>query len=265
MAYDAPTSTLFVTNHAKSGHRIELFKLDTAKLTATHTRSISHPLINIPNAICLIGSDEFYVSNDHYITTRTSRPLSLAETYLSPPGGSLVHVKLGKGDDNKADAKIVARLPFANGIEILNKTTVAVSASSRAAVYLYSLQRDGDYGSLKYTSQIAVPFVPDNLSLSEGKLLIAGHPHAAIEAKYAATRHVCNDAAKLAAADDKMKHYCQTASAPSWVSEWTEEEGLKHLYVETEYPTSATAVRDAKRGVGIVAGLYGKGILVWKE
>ncbi len=264
MAYDDATSTLFVTNHAKGGHRIELFKLDTAKFTATHVRSISHPLINIPNAICLLGSDEFYVSNDHYITTRTSRLLSLAETYLSPPGGSLVHVKLDK--EGKVAAKVVARLPFANGVEVLNKTTVAVSATSRAAVYLYTLQREGDYSSLKYATQFAVPFAPDNLSLSgENKLLIAGHAHVAIEAKYAATRHVCNDEVRLAAADDKMKQYCQTASAPSWVAEWTEKGGLKHLYVDTEYPTSATAVRDAKRGFGVVAGLYAKGIMVWRE
>lgn len=263
MAYDGKTSTLFVANHAQGGHRVELFKLDTDELTATHMRSISHPLINIPNALHLINSNEFYVTNDHYITTRTLRWLSLMETYLGPPGGSVVHVKL---DGDKVDAKLVARVPFANGIEILNKTTVAVSASSRAAVYLYTLQDENDYTSLIYTAQIPVPFIPDNLSLSkDGRLLIAGHPHAAIEAKYAATRHICNDEGRLAAADDKTKTYCETVHAPSWVAEWTEEGGLKHLYVGHAYATSATAVRDAERGIGIVTGLYAKGIMIWRD
>lgn len=156
-------------------------------------------------------------------------------------------------------------MPFANGIEILNKTTVAVSATSRAAVYLYNLEREGDYGSLKYTAQIPTPFAPDNLSLTKGKLMIAGHPQVAILAKYAATRHVCYDDKRLAAADDEMKRYCETVSAPSWVAEWAEDSGLKNLYVGTEYASSATAARDADRGVGIVAGLYARGIMVWKD
>jgi hypothetical protein len=83
--------------------------------------------------------------------------------------------------------------------------------------------------------------------------------------KFTTTRHICNDAGELAKADDEMKQYCTTAKATSWVAEWSEKDGLKNLYVGTEYPTSATAARDPKRGVGIISGLYAKGILVWRD
>ncbi|RSL99181.1 hypothetical protein CEP52_009883 [Fusarium oligoseptatum] len=212
LAYHQETSTLFVTNHAKAGPRIELFKLDIASLTAKHTRTIEHPLIYAPNAIALISEKEFYVTNAHYFTRAQSKFLSLLETYLSLPLGPIVHVSI---EQPEVEATVVARVPFANGIEILNSSTVAVSSTSSAT--------------------------------------------------FAETRHICNDPSELEAASPEMKEYCAKGEATSGVAEWSEEGGLKHLYSSTEYPTSATAVRDAKRGVGIITGLYANGILVWRE
>ncbi|PNY22487.1 Serum paraoxonase/arylesterase 1 [Tolypocladium capitatum] len=259
MAYHQATSTLFVSNHAKAGSRIEMFKLDVGALTATHVRTILHPLVHAPNAIALIEGDEFYVTNDHYVLARQSMILAQMETFLAAPTGTVVHVKLGA---DGVQAKVVARVPFANGIEMLNSTTVAVASTSKSAVYLYTRSSDA---TLKYQSRFSVPFMPDNLSLSAGKLLIAGHPHLPSLRRFASSRHICNDAVELGGAAAEMKEYCSTAEATSWVSEWSETGGLRHLYAGTEYPTSATAVRDAKRGVGIVAGLYAKGIMVWRE
>jgi arylesterase/paraoxonase len=48
-------------------------------------------------------------------------------------------------------------------------------------------------------------------------------------------------------------------------AEWTESEGLKVLWMSEEFATGSTAVRDVERGVGIVSGLYEKGLLVWRE
>ncbi|KND93492.1 Serum paraoxonase/arylesterase 1 [Tolypocladium ophioglossoides CBS 100239] len=259
MAYDKATSTLLVCNHAQAGSRLEMFKLDIAALTASHIRTIVHPLVHAPNAIALINSNEFYVTNDHLFPVRRSNILSKMETYLATPTGTIVHVEL-RGD--AVQANVVARLAFANGIEILNSTTVAVSSTNQGVVYLYTKSSDA---TLKYRSQFPVPFMPDNLSLSAGKLLIAGHPHLPTLLQFSRTRHICNDPAELAKATAEMKEYCSNAEATSWVSEWSETGGLRHLYAGTEYPTSATAARDAKRGVGIVAGLYAKGIMVWRE
>jgi hypothetical protein len=58
-------------------------------------------------------------------------------------------------------------------------------------------------------------------------------------------------------------HPDERPRAPSWVAEWdgNPEGKLRHLYVGTEYGTSTSTVRDVKRGVGFVVGLYEPGVL----
>ena len=109
--------------------------------------------------------------------------------------------------------------------------------------------------------------MPDNLSLDGDTLFVAGHPHFPTLAKFTETRHICNSAAELAAADVETKAYCADpkSNAPSWVAEWSEEKGLQTRYVGADYPSSSMATRDAKRKVGIITGLYAKGILVWRD
>ncbi|KAM0427807.1 hypothetical protein ACHAPT_007264 [Fusarium lateritium] len=259
LAYHQETSTLYVTNHAKAGPRIEIFKFEVESLTAKHIRTIEHPLIYAPNAIALISDKEFYVTNAHYFTRAQSKILNILETYLSLPLGPVVHVNL---EQPEVQATVVARVPFANGIEVLNSSTVAVASTSMAVVYLFNTP---DKLTFEKPSKIHVPFLPDNLSWANGKLLIAGHPFAPACTKFAQTRHICNYPSELEAATPEMKEYCAKGEATSGVAEWSEEGGLKHLYSSTEYPTSTTAVRDAKRGVGIITGLYANGILVWRE
>ncbi|KAF4998440.1 hypothetical protein FGRMN_3176 [Fusarium graminum] len=259
MAFDRETSNLFVTNHAQAGPRIELFNLDIVSLTANFIQTIQHPLIHGPNSIALITGHEFYVTNDHYIIKNQSMLLSNLETYLGTPTGTVVHVSL---KDSEIHAKVVARVPFANGIEIMNSSTIAVASSSRAAVYLFNTP---DATTLKYSSKIRLPFLPDNLSGSDGKLMIAGHGHMPALAKFTHARHICNDPFEFERADAAAKELCDKVEAISWVSEWSEKEGLKHLYVDTEYPSSSTVIKDVGRGVGIISGLYAKGVLVWRE
>ncbi|ETS84416.1 hypothetical protein PFICI_02441 [Pestalotiopsis fici W106-1] len=267
VAFDEPTSTLFVANHRHDGPRVDLFKLDLAALKATHIRSVAHPLIHGPNAITLRNSNEFFVTNDHHFTWAQSRFLTQAETYLALPLGTVVHVDISDPDTTKAT--VVARVPFANGIELVNKTTVAVASSSKAQVNLYSIvdgEQSGSAPALTYSSAIKLPYHVDNLSLtSDGRLLMAGHPHLPSLTKYAASRWICNDATELAKADGTMKEYCATGQAASGASEWTEAGGLRHLYIDTEYPTSASVNYDPDRKVGIITGLYAKGILVWRD
>ncbi|KAH6651890.1 putative paraoxonase [Truncatella angustata] len=267
LAYDESSSTLFVANHRHDGPRVELFRLDIDGLNAKHLRSIEHDLIHGPNAIVLRNSHEFFVTNDHHFLQKDSRLLSHAETYLALPLGTVVHVDISDTDSVKAN--IVARLPFANGIELLNKTTLAVASTSQAEVRLYNIndkEKPGSVPTLSYQTAIKVPFNVDNLAVSsDGRLLMAGHPHPPSLTKFASTRYICNDVSELAKADIVIQEYCKTGQSCSWASEWTEEGGVEHLYADTEYPTSATAAYDAERKVGIIAGLYAKGILVWRN
>ncbi|MBE3043343.1 hypothetical protein IMZ48_12390 [Candidatus Bathyarchaeota archaeon] len=259
MGYHEETSTLFVTNHARDGPRVERFKLDTSKLVATHIDTIRHPLLQGPNSILVLGAEELLVTNDHYFIMKQSRLLAHLETYLALPLGPVVHVDLRGG---RVDARVAARVPFANGIEALNSTTVAVAATSKSSILLYTLRAGG---KLEYHSKVRLPFLPDNLSSADGKLLIAGHAHLPTLAKFTQSRHVCNDAAELAGATPEMREYCESATATSWVSEWNEGEGLKHVYVGLNYPSSSTFLRDPERNVGIITGLYAKGIMVLEE
>ncbi|KAH7192571.1 uncharacterized protein B0J16DRAFT_411276 [Fusarium flagelliforme] len=258
LAFDQQTSNLFVTNHAQAGSRIEMFEFDIESLTARYIQTIEHPLIHGPNSIALINGHEFYVSNDHYITKKQSILIPNLETYLGAPSGTIVHVSL---KESQAQAKIVAWVPFANGIEILDSSTVAVASSSRAAVYVFKTPNPT---TLEFSSMIKLPFLPDNLSGSGDKLLIAGHGHMPSLVKFTHSRRICNEPGEYERADVKAKELCERSEAVSWTAEWSESEGLKNLYVDTEYPSSSTVVKDADRGVGIITGLYAKGILVWR-
>ena len=257
IAYHGPSSTLFVVNHSTKGPRIEVFSLDlgSEQPVATHKRTIEHPLLRAPNSISIINENELYVTNDHYFAAGNNPYLSHIETFLGIPGGTVVHADLSMNT-----FRTVARVPFANGVDFLNSTTLAVASSSKADVSLYSV--DPTTRDLTLRRTIRFPFGVDNLSLDgDGKLLAAGHTHMPSLQKFVATRYLCNsDEVK-----DEDKEVCKTAVAGSAVAEWTEQGGVKMLYSGTDYPTACTATRDVKRKTGIVSGLYAKGVLVWKE
>lgn len=267
--YDEPSSTLFVTNHGRQGSRIEQFHLDLDTLTATHVRSISHPLISIPNSIAAVSGSEFYVTNQHHFTAREYPLLWAIETYTAPPIATVVHVRLL--EDGTVDAAVVARQAYPNGIALLNETTLAVASSSKRTVNLYTVSPAADatagHPSLALADSFWLPFLPDNLSVSKGAgaLLVAGHPHLPSLNKFARSRRICNRPEVLEAQGQEAQAMCAETGAASWAIEWTPEGGVKHIYAGWDYPTSASVVRDRKRRMGIVAGLYAKGLLVWKD
>lgn len=272
LAFDEASSMLFVANHRHDGPHVEMFKLDLAALTLTHQHSIRHPLIRGPNSIALINDHEFYVTNDHHFLVAEHPTLHRLETYLALPLGTLVHVdisRLLKDPTATVDAAEVAQVAFANGVELLNETTLAVASTSTASIQLYTIARGVDssvHPQLASHSRIVLPFMPDNLSKSsDGALVVAGHPHAPTLTKYVGARHTCNSPDAYAQADDAARAYCASGRAGSWAAEWTEAGGLQNLYVGTDYPTSATCVRDKQRKTGIIAGLYAKGLLVWRD
>lgn len=278
LAFDEDTSSLFVANHRHDGSRVDVFHLDFASHTLLHAHSIQHPLIPGPNSILLVNSHEFYVTNDHRFLAKDHPLVSKLETFTSFPTGTLVHVNMSPllqddpaSADAVVDAEVVARLPFANGIELVNDTTLAVASTNSASIRLYSVSpppagSSGPHPTLRPSASIPLSFLPDNLSKSsDGAIVVAGHPHAISLGKFAATRHICNAPAELAKAEPSVREDCEKAKAGSWVSQWTEAEGVRDLYVGTDYPTSSTAARDLGRKTGIISGLYAKGLLVWRD
>ncbi|KAK8074225.1 hypothetical protein PG994_005124 [Apiospora phragmitis] len=273
LALDEATSSLFIANHRHDGSRVEVFHLDFESHTLRHTHSIQHPLIRGPNSILLVNSREFYVSNDHHFLAKEHLLLSKMETYLGFPIGTLVHVDMSpmlEDPTAAVDAEVVARLPFPNGIELVNETTLAVASSNSASLRLYDVtpppaDSARRHPTLRSSSSIRLPFMPDNLSKSsDGAIIIAGHPHAPSLSTFAATRHICNSPEERAKAEPSLQEFCDKGKAGSWVSQW-KQAGVEHLYVGTDYPTSCTAIRDLGRNTGIISGLYARGLLVWRN
>lgn len=254
--YHRPSGQLFVCNHHYDGSRVEIFTLDLSNPshpTAHHQRTLIDATIKAPNAILALSAHELYITNDHHYLQRTNPKLAKAETLSGAPGGALVYANTKTGEMRR-----VARIPFANGVAQVNASTVAVSSSSTASVYLYDVHPH-DY-SVRFIRSIRVSFMPDNLETDQaGVLLITGHPSREALQDTVQARLKCTWV-------PEEKDKCYKAGAPSGVAEWTEERGLRDLYVSRgEFGTSTTAGRDVERGVGLVTGLYERGILVWSE
>jgi arylesterase/paraoxonase len=253
LAFDAPTSTLYVINHSRySGSVLEIFKVSLSTHSAKHIQTFTHPLLHAPNALHFLGNRKMYITNDHYMRAATSPLLSKIETFANIPGGSVVYVDL----DAPAQAKVVARIGFANGVARLNASTLVVASSSKPGLYFFDIA--ADHG-LVQKAFVRTPASADNLSVDgKGKVLVAGHPFAPQLMSVAKGRAGC-----------EVERDAQCAcGAPSWVGEWSEAEGLRTLLMskgEEGICSSSTAVRDVERGVGMVSMLYGRGVVVFKE
>ncbi|KAF1933940.1 calcium-dependent phosphotriesterase [Didymella exigua CBS 183.55] len=255
LAFDASTSTLYVVNHARQrGSHILILHVDTSAFTSTLVARLKHPLLHTPNSVEVIGKYELYVTNDHYIRAAISPLLSKIETFSGAPGGTVVYIDTRFPEN----AKVVARVPFANGVAFVNSTTLAVASSSKSGLYLYNVKEDH---SLSLKEVVRTPAAVDNLSVDdESKVLMAGHPFAPALIKVSESRATCNPHGS-AGERESCKY-----TAPSWVAEWSAQDGLTDLYKNNGqgFSSSSTAVRDNNRGVGIISGLYESGILIFK-
>lgn len=255
--YHPSSDIVFSTNVGTDGPGIEIFKLAPTRDSLMWERTFQHPSIHSPNSIAAINDHELLVTNDHYFKAKTSKALARLETYLALPLGSVVYVNL---ETNKV--KTLAHLAFANGIKLLNSTHVAVASTTGAAVKIYRI--DPDTRGLTPVQWLRTPFLTDNLSVdSNGKLLVTGHPFAPDLERVASINHQFN----LDGKNESLRPASERPRAPTWVSEWDGNENgtLKDIFVGYEFGSGTTAVRDCKRKIGIVTGLYEKGVLVWKE
>lgn len=255
--FHPPSKTLFVANHAWTHCKVEMYTFDPETKSGKLVRSLEGKNFTAPNSFAVLNEKEFFFTNDHYFLARDQPMLSKIEGYAAIPGGSVNYVKLE--EDGDVHVKSLAWMAFANGAVVLNETHLAAASTTQAGVYIYKINRTEDAVSqLLLSKTISVPFLPDNLSVDKnGKILIAGHPHAPSIEKVSRMAKDCKQGV------DDEKEECQYARL-SWVSEWSEEEGLRTLYAGGEFGSSTTAARDVKRGWGVVTGLYERGLLIWK-
>ena len=264
--YHHPSRTLYVINHAQSGTSLEIFRVYPQENAATHLKTITHPQIHSPNSLAVIDETNLYITNDHYFLSRYHSYLAKLETWLAPASGNVIHFNILTETATHLD-----RVAFANGVVLLDEKTLAVASTTKAEVYVYHAPnggidngRGGPYDrepALYLKSTISIPFLPDNLSFDSHskKLLVAGHAHPFTMDPFAKSRDACNSGE-----GEAQKKACNIRTSTG-VAEWSEKTGLKVLWMGDEFATGSTAVRDGKRGVGIVSGLYEKGLLVWRE
>jgi arylesterase / paraoxonase len=258
MGLHRESKTLFVINLGKGGPAIEVIQLDGRGTSGVHKESLKHPLIAAPNSVWPLGEDEILFTNDHRWTGLTNPALSKLENLALIPGGSVVYDNI-----KTKEAKKLWSIPFANGVAALNKTHVAVASTTMPAVLIFEMDRDAKALTLKQT--LRPTFWADNLSVdAAGKLLVAGHPHPfLLERAAEGNRFYDVDGTGEAG----LRPGSERPRSPSWVVEWdgNVEGRLTDLFVGHDYGSSTSAVRDLKRGVGFVSGLYEKGIMMWKE
>ena len=269
--YHHPTSTLYIINHAQAGSRLELFRFYPTDNAATHIKTIIHPQIHSPNSLAVLDETTLYLTNDHYFLARHHPWLAKLETWLAPASGNVIHFDLLTETATHLD-----RVAFANGVVLLDEKTLAVASSNKLEVYIYhapnkgvtaATSSSGVQPKLYLKSTIPVPFLPDNLSVdSNGKLLIAGHPHPLSMFAFAKSRDACSsgESDEHGSSSKEKEEACKIRTSTG-VAEWSEADGLRVLWMGDEFATGSTAVRDAGRGVGIVSGLYERGLLVWRD
>ncbi|RDI88377.1 hypothetical protein Vi05172_g1140 [Venturia inaequalis] len=258
LGYNAKTNTLYMINHAQSGPTIETFRLNEDITTATHLQTISHPLLHTPNSLSPISDHELLITNDHKHEIRDHKVKATLETYLAYPGGNVIYINLLTNE-----TKIVAdSIPFANGIVKLNSTHVAVASTTTPSFSIYAINATTHV--LERSLKVSVPFWIDNLKTdTSGALLIAGHAWVPALTKVSKTNHLYDHdgTGKGLPVEGRPR-------AMSFVAEWdgNGEGTVRELYVGGlgEFGTSTSVVRDLGRGVGFVAGLYERGVLMFK-
>jgi arylesterase/paraoxonase len=165
--------SVFVVNHPRDGHFVEIFDYRGGKLV--HRRSVSGDLMHSPNDVLPVGPDSFYVSNDHGNSTGFGR---LAEEYLQLARSYVLYY------DGKNFRRVAEGLAYANGINMSSDgRTVYVAATVGQKIYVYD--RDGKTGDLSLRSTIEAGTGVDNIEIDQkGDLWVGCHPKLLTFVKY---------------------------------------------------------------------------------
>lgn len=156
--------TLFVISHAGGKHTVEIFDVNGA--TLTYRRTVAGPELVSPNDVVGVGSDAFYVSNDHGNVSGWQRS---AEDYMRLKQSSVRYF------DGQKFTTALDGIGGANGINVsADGRSIYLSAASERTVYVYD--RDPATNALTKRAAIPVPGFADNLDvLANGDLLLGLH------------------------------------------------------------------------------------------
>jgi len=97
--YHLRRSSIFRQAPPKARSRLELFRHRIGSTTATHVRSIWHPLLRTPNDVLIASPTDIYVTNDHFFR---QGPARLFEDVTWVPWTDLVHLEIHPPLDRQA-------------------------------------------------------------------------------------------------------------------------------------------------------------------
>ncbi|XP_062503519.1 serum paraoxonase/arylesterase 1-like isoform X2 [Corticium candelabrum] len=168
---------LYVVNHLSDGEAIEIFEYLPKDGALKHIQQVQHHLINSPNDVEAIGSDMFYVTNDHYFNSPLMRKM---ETYLQFAISTVAF-----HDESKNETRLVAwSLPYPNGIHLsLDQRYLYVVASNGPDMVIY--ERNSDH-TLDHIQTIRLPDTCDNMFVEPitGYIWLGCHPRLIDTAEY---------------------------------------------------------------------------------
>jgi arylesterase / paraoxonase len=157
--------SLFVVNHARGQHTIEIFSLVDGRLE--HQKTLSSPMIISPNDVVAVGPDRFYFTNDHNYRNGFMRTL---EDYGRLKVANLVYY------DGETFSEVAADFAYPNGVNVSRDGQKLFMIAGTEQV-LYVFDRNIDSGSLEEVDKVELGTVGDNIEMAaNGDIWIAAHP-----------------------------------------------------------------------------------------
>ncbi len=164
--YRAPDGkkTLFVINHGNNTQAVEIYDLTPGSLS--HRRTVTGAELISPNDLVGVGSDQFFVTNDHANREGLQRNL---EDYLRLKLTTVAYF------DGSKFYPALTNIGGSNGINATpNGNTLYLSAGSEQKVYVYD--RNLATGQISQRAAVDVPGYADNIELlPDGSLLVGVH------------------------------------------------------------------------------------------
>jgi arylesterase/paraoxonase len=146
---------LFVINHDDDEHtRVEIFAAAGPRLT--HLRTIADDAhLTSPNDLLAVGSEEFYLSNDHGFRVQ---PLQLIEDLLHLQRGSVVYF------DGREFKTFASGIAYANGLALSpDGKTLYVAAMDAQQILAFPRDPQRPEAAPAAARDIPLPDGPDNL------------------------------------------------------------------------------------------------------
>jgi arylesterase/paraoxonase len=228
------TSSLFVVNHCRDGHFVEIFDYKGTKLV--HRESVKGTLLHSPNDVIPVGPRLFYVTNDHGNSSRIGRTM---EEYLQLAGSFVLYY------DGESFRTVAEGLAYANGINVSpDGKMVYVAATVGQKIHVY--ERDKASGDLTLRHSVELGTGPDNIEIDEsGHLWIGCHPKLLTFVKYSKDPRKLSPSQVLKMTIEQTGHYT-----------------VEEIYLSRGNPLSGSSVAVIFKNTMLIGSVFDDGFLL---